>query len=93
MGQHVEGLQAGWVAEVGRVGVGGQGEVGVGRVGRGQVRDEVVEAAVVGVADGADLFEQLLRGRRVDGRARDKGEAVLALGSAGLWSVGIQEEG
>lgn len=56
VGEQVEGLEAGGVAEVGVVGVGVEGEGGVGGVFGGEVCREVVEAAVVGLADEGYVF-------------------------------------
>jgi hypothetical protein len=55
----MECLQAGWVREVRGVGVGFERDVGVGCVFGGEVRGEVVEAAVVGFANEGDAFEQV----------------------------------
>lgn len=42
--EEMEHLQAGWVGEIGRVGVGWEGEVGVGGIFHGEVCCEVIEA-------------------------------------------------
>jgi hypothetical protein len=79
--EQVECLQACGVGEVGIVGVGFECNVGVcGVLGR-EVRCELVEAAVVRVAEEGDAFEE---GFRVAGFAVvggvDEAEAIFALG-------------
>lgn len=56
-----------------------QRDVGVRRVLRRQVRREVVEAAVVRLADEGDAAEERLGGFRGGRRVVDVAEAVLAL--------------
>ena len=58
MGEEVEELEAGWVDEVGGVGVSGEFEVGVGGIGGVDFGCEVPEAAVVGDADGGEVGEE-----------------------------------
>lgn len=80
MREQVEGLEAGWVGEVGCVGVGWEGEVGVGCVSHGEVGGEVVEAAVVGYADEGDALEEGFGG--IGGGVRgvfDEDEAIFFL--------------
>jgi hypothetical protein len=79
--EQVECLQACGVGEVGIVGVGFECNVGVcGVLGR-EVRCELIEAAVVRVAEEGDAFEE---GFRVAGFAVvggvDEAEAIFALG-------------
>ena len=62
MRKHMERLQAGWVTEVGGICVGIQCQIRVRCVGRRKIWYEVVEAAIVGVADRPNLFKKLLGG-------------------------------
>lgn len=39
-----------------------EGDVGIGRIRLGQIRDEVVEPAVVRLADKGDAFQEFFRG-------------------------------
>lgn len=76
----MERLQAGRVGEVRGVGVGREREVRVGGVREREVRDEVVEAAVVGDADEGDPLQQLFRrGGVFVGTVGYEGETVLPL--------------
>jgi hypothetical protein len=79
--EQVEGLETRRVGEVRVVGVRFERDVGVGGVGGGEVRGEVVEAAVVGFADEGDGSEEGFSGGGVRvGRLVDEAEAVFALG-------------
>ena len=53
----MEHLQASWISEVGGVCVCGEGEIGVSSVFHGQVRGEIVEAAIMGYSYKRDALE------------------------------------
>ena len=73
-------MQARGVGEVGVVGVRFKGDVGVCCVLGGEVRGEVVEAAVVRFADEGDVAEELFCGFGcVGGGSVDVTEAMFAL--------------
>lgn len=75
----MESLETSWIREVGSVSVRFEGDVGVCCVFRGEVRGEVVEAAVVGLADKGDAAEKFFGGGRcVEGRLVDVAEAPSA---------------
>lgn len=85
MREDVKRLQPGRVAKVGRVRVRVEREVGVRRVGHGEVRGEVVEAAVVRVADEGEALEEVARGEGGGGGGGGyEDEAVFGLGNGYL---------
>jgi hypothetical protein len=52
VGKQVEGLESGWISEVGIVGMGREGEGGISRVFHSEIGGEVVEAAYGVLASG-----------------------------------------
>ena len=76
--EQVESLQAGWIREVRRIGVGFERYVGVRGVLGSEVSREVVEPAIVCFTDERDVAEDLLGGFRSCGRVSHVAETVLA---------------
>jgi hypothetical protein len=79
-------LQAGWVGEVRCIGVCFERDICVRCVLGGEVRGEIVEAAVMRFADEGDAFQEGFCGGGVwVGDIVDVAEAVGALGGGQIW--------
>jgi hypothetical protein len=52
MGKQVEGLESGWISEIGIIGMGREGEGGISRVFHSEIGGEVIEAAYGVLASG-----------------------------------------
>lgn len=79
MGKEVERLQASRFSEICCICVCCKCNIGIRCVCQSKIRDKVVEAAVVCVADWTNAGEHLLRCFRRGWRPRYKGESIYAL--------------